>query len=109
MPGALPGLPSASSGSAGDMTTTSEKPLAVVTGASSGIGYELAKQFATHGFDVLIAAEDDDIATAARDLRGLAGAVVRDVTVRPPPPRPRAPPPSPRRAAAPAGRSTRSR
>jgi short-subunit dehydrogenase len=63
------------------MTTTSEKPLAVVTGASSGIGYELAKQFATHGFDVLIAAEDDDIATAARDLRGLDGADVRDVKV----------------------------
>ncbi|NEQ23560.1 MAG: SDR family NAD(P)-dependent oxidoreductase, partial [Microcoleus sp. SIO2G3] len=29
------------------------KPLAVVTGASSGIGYELAKQFAEHGFDLL--------------------------------------------------------
>lgn len=36
---------------------SSDKPLAVVTGASSGIGYELAKQFAQNGFDLLIAAE----------------------------------------------------
>lgn len=31
------------------MDTSTRKPLAVVTGASSGIGYELAKQFAQHG------------------------------------------------------------
>lgn len=43
-------------------------PLAVVTGASSGIGLELAKQFASHGFDVLIAAEDEGIADAAATL-----------------------------------------
>ena len=47
------------------MDTTSNKPLAVVTGASSGIGYELAKQFATNGFDLIVAAEDEAIATAA--------------------------------------------
>ena len=28
------------------MTTTDQRPLAVVTGAPAGIGYELAKQFA---------------------------------------------------------------
>ena len=38
-----------------------ERPLAVVTGASSGIGYELAKQFVQNGFDVIIAAEDANI------------------------------------------------
>ncbi|WP_030294788.1 SDR family NAD(P)-dependent oxidoreductase [Streptomyces katrae] len=43
-------------------------PLAVVTGASSGIGYELAKQFAEHGFDLVIAAEDAAIASAAATL-----------------------------------------
>jgi uncharacterized protein len=43
-------------------------PLAVVTGASSGIGYELAKLFAENGFDVLAAAEDDAIATAAAEI-----------------------------------------
>lgn len=45
--------------------------LAVVTGASSGIGYELAAQFAQAGFDLLIVAEDDGIAQAAEDLKQL--------------------------------------
>ncbi|MET8360898.1 SDR family NAD(P)-dependent oxidoreductase [Micromonospora sp. NPDC005171] len=39
-------------------TPTSDRPLALVTGASSGIGYELAAQFVEHGFDLVIAAED---------------------------------------------------
>ena len=40
---------------------------AVITGASSGIGLELARQFADHGFDLLVCAEDDAIhETAAR-------------------------------------------
>ena len=30
------------------------RPLAVVTGPSSGIGRELARQLAEHGFDLLI-------------------------------------------------------
>ncbi|MDX6727996.1 MAG: uncharacterized protein QOK49_2801 [Baekduia sp.] len=50
------------------------KPFAVVTGASSGIGRELAKQFATNGYDLLIAAEDGELEAAAEELRGL-GAV----------------------------------
>ena len=36
------------------MSVSLTRPLAVVTGASSGIGYELAKQFAKHGFDTII-------------------------------------------------------
>jgi len=48
---------------------TQERPLAVVTGASSGIGLELARQFAEHGFDLLVAAEDSGIAAAAEQLR----------------------------------------
>lgn len=35
--------------------------LALVTGASSGIGFELATQFARNGYDVVVAAEDDGI------------------------------------------------
>lgn len=35
--------------------------LALVTGASSGIGLELAKQFAEHGYDLVVAADDDAI------------------------------------------------
>jgi uncharacterized protein len=38
-----------------------ERPLAVVTGASSGIGLELAKLFAAARFDVVVAAEDEHI------------------------------------------------
>jgi short-subunit dehydrogenase len=53
------------------MDDTSAHPLAVVTGASSGIGHELARQFAEHGFDLLVAAEDDGIASAADSLRAL--------------------------------------
>jgi len=41
------------------MTDTNARPFAVVTGGSNGIGLELAKQFLTNGFDVLIAGEDD--------------------------------------------------
>ncbi len=39
--------------------------LAVVTGASSGIGLELAKLFAAEGYDLIVAAEDAWIHTAA--------------------------------------------
>ena len=35
--------------------------LAVVTGASTGIGYELAKQCAANGFDLLVAADEPAI------------------------------------------------
>jgi uncharacterized protein len=48
--------------------------LAVVTGASSGIGYELAKQFARHGFDLVAAAEDPGIGRAARAFHDLGAA-----------------------------------
>lgn len=46
------------------------RQFAVVTGASSGIGLELARQFAGHGFDVLITAEDQELAAAATELSG---------------------------------------
>jgi short-subunit dehydrogenase len=53
-------------------TDTSPRPrLAVVTGASSGIGYELAKHFAAHHFDLTVAAEDPGIHDASRRLAGL--------------------------------------
>ena len=51
------------------------RQFAVVTGASSGIGLELAKQFATNGFDVLITAEDDGIRSVVAEV-GAAGADV---------------------------------
>lgn len=43
--------------------------LAVVTGASSGIGFELAKKFAEEGFDLVVCAEDTGIMAAADQFR----------------------------------------
>jgi short-subunit dehydrogenase len=57
------------------MTTASTRPLAVVTGASSGIGFELARQFAEHDFDLLIAADDQAIHRAAESLRSHGGTI----------------------------------
>jgi short-subunit dehydrogenase len=51
------------------MEKTSDKGLAVVTGASSGIGLELARQFARNGFDLLIASNSERIQQAAESLR----------------------------------------
>lgn len=48
---------------------TENRPLALVTGASSGIGLELARQFARHDYDLVVAAENDAIETAAVELR----------------------------------------
>src|SRR3954451_7012792 len=62
------------------MTDIATRPLAVVTGASSGIGLELARQFATNGFDLLIAAEDAELEPAAQELRA-TGAGVEAVRV----------------------------
>jgi uncharacterized protein len=51
------------------------RPLAVVTGASSGIGFELAKVFAEEGFDLLIAAEDEELDAASRELNQMTASV----------------------------------
>lgn len=56
-------------------TPASTRPFAVVTGASSGIGLELARQFADNGFDLLIAAEDGELAAAATELRAHGASV----------------------------------
>ena len=62
------------------MSESSPRPLALVTGASSGIGRELAKQFAQHGFDLIVAAENVELDDAVDELRGM-GAVVAPVSV----------------------------
>ncbi len=45
------------------------KQIAIVTGASTGIGFELARECARNGFDLLIAADEPAINTAADTLR----------------------------------------
>jgi short-subunit dehydrogenase len=62
-----------------ETTGVASKPLALVTGASSGIGLELAKQFADNGFDLIVNAEDSRLAAAAQQLRGTGGAGVQEV------------------------------
>ena len=44
------------------------RPLAVVTGASSGIGRELARVFAANGFDLVVAADGEGIDAVAAEL-----------------------------------------
>lgn len=57
------------------MNSSSNRPLAVVTGASKGIGYELAKQFAQNGFDLLVTATGSSIDEAAQTFEGLGAKV----------------------------------
>jgi short-subunit dehydrogenase len=57
--------------------------LAVVTGASSGIGFELAKIAASKGYDLIIAADEEEIKDAAAELRRMGAnvdAVVTDLS-----------------------------
>ncbi|SDU97103.1 Short-chain dehydrogenase [Microlunatus sagamiharensis] len=51
------------------------RPFALVTGASSGIGLELARQLAGHGHDLLVTAEDAAIEGVAGELRALGADV----------------------------------
>ncbi|MDP1585470.1 MAG: SDR family NAD(P)-dependent oxidoreductase [Bradyrhizobium sp.] len=51
------------------------RQLAIVTGASSGIGRELAKVCAREGFDLVIAADEPEIEAAAEEIRALGAAV----------------------------------
>jgi short-subunit dehydrogenase len=57
------------------------RELALVTGASSGIGLELARQFAGHGHDLIVNAEDDELAAAEASLAGIGvnGDFTRDI------------------------------
>ena len=50
------------------------RPLAVVTGASSGIGYELAKLCAENGYDLVVAA-DTPLEDAVQEFRRLGAQV----------------------------------
>jgi uncharacterized protein len=51
------------------------RSFAVITGASSGIGFELAKQFAEHDFDLFVTAEDAELEQAAAQLSAMGASV----------------------------------
>ncbi len=51
------------------------KTLAIVTGASAGIGYELAKLCAQNGHDLIVAADQSAIHDAAREFEALGASV----------------------------------
>ena len=51
------------------------RQLAIVTGASTGIGYELAKVCAKNGFDLVVVADEPKINEAAQEFRGLGAQV----------------------------------
>ena len=59
------------------MADSSARSFAVVTGASSGIGYHLARTFAQNGYDVLVTAEDEGrLSNSAREIESLGAKVV---------------------------------
>lgn len=66
------------------MAEQTNRPLALVTGASSGIGYELARQFAMDGHDLVITATTqaglDGAADELRSLGAQVSTVVADLT-----------------------------
>ena len=57
------------------MADVTAKPLAVVTGASTGIGYELAKECARNGFNLIVAADEPAINDAAKEFSQLGADV----------------------------------
>ncbi len=58
-----------------------QPPRALVTGASTGIGRALARQFATHGYDVVIAADEPEIVRTADEIAVVSGQLVTPVEV----------------------------
>jgi short-subunit dehydrogenase len=67
------------------MQDNSSRPLALVTGASSGIGADLARELARHGHDVVITARRaPELETLASELRTLgvtATVITKDLSV----------------------------
>jgi uncharacterized protein len=59
-----------------EIDVSAPRPFAIITGASTGIGSELAKRCAKEGYDLLIAADEPEIEKAATLIRS-DGAILR--------------------------------
>ena len=69
----------------------SDRPRAVVVGASSGVGRSLADELAARGYDLVVSARDhEDVAAVAADLELRHGVTVTPIVRRPQRPRRRA-------------------
>lgn len=69
----------------GEPLTNDARPLAIVTGASTGIGYHLADCCTRAGMDLIVVADETEIEQAAATLRGNGGTVeslVADLSTR---------------------------
>jgi uncharacterized protein len=68
----------------GHIVDSSNRPLALVTGASSGLGAELARELARHGHDLVLAARRvapmDALATELRGLGAAATVIAADLS-----------------------------
>jgi short-subunit dehydrogenase len=52
------------------------RKLALITGASSGIGYSLAKELGKRGYDLVVCSAGERLTAAAEDFKGLGVSVV---------------------------------
>ncbi|OBA48852.1 hypothetical protein A5728_05085 [Kocuria sp. ICS0012] len=55
--------------------STRTRPLAFITGASNGIGTDIARELATRGYDIIGTGRSDSIDTVAEQLRALGATV----------------------------------
>ena len=68
-----------------DTTTSSRRPVALITGASVGIGYELAKVFARNGYDLVLLARNREqlqkVAAECQSLGAAARVLMKDLAI----------------------------
>jgi NAD(P)-dependent dehydrogenase (short-subunit alcohol dehydrogenase family) len=55
--------------------------VALVTGASSGIGYELTKELANRGYDLVIASAGERLSGAAEEIAGAGTRYLRSTQI----------------------------